>query len=613
MRKRRPSASKRLTKMFQVLLFSGTLMAQRPAKPHLVATSRLTSQPDGSYQATITIQNTGSGAATEVSLFHATLGRALGSPSPQRLADIAAGAQTTAVIDFAPNAGKPGSQVLETLLGSYRGGLYGNTLRVLLPPSDVTTPTVTATVDPTQPGTATPDHFLGFSMDSVITDTYVGSGSSANPILVNLINNFTPYNGIPNLRPAAAPATSTSSNISAKFLSALTSLEDATHAPLIVTIGLGSYNPTYAGNVAASVTGAIGNTNVQFELGNEPDQLKSQGSRPSTYSFSDYLQEYQGYAAAVAPYVPGKFAAGMASGSTTWDSANDVAFLSAESSTLGTMTSHEYPLSACEGTSSITISHLLSDNISNAYLRRFQPIVAAAAPYGVPVRAGEMNSVSCSGLSGVSNVFASSLWLLDSLFELQESGAAGMNLHTGSKSTSVADLPYNAFYVNGSQVEVRPIYYGMLMFAEAIQNNAAQVPVTTTVNATQNVKIWSTLDRAHNVARIVIIEKDLDNGSQTVAIDLGKDVFATGELIRLQTDSSAGLSATDQITLQGQTFDGTTDGKILGTPTVDPVLSQRGVYTVVIPDGSAAMLTVPLGPPHPRSFDPWDFQSHRPR
>jgi len=33
----------------------------------------------------------------------------------------------------------------------------------------------------------------------------------------------------------------------------------------------------------------------------------------------------------------------------------------------------------------------------------------------------------------------------------------------------------------------------------------------------------------------------------------------------------------------------------------------------VIPDGSAAMLAVPLGPPHPRSFDPWDFQSHWPR
>jgi hypothetical protein len=596
--------------IFQIVFTTGALFAETGSvpQPHLVTMATLSNMRNGSYQAVVTIRNMGNATANNVWLISAWLGRTGDTPASERLSDIAGGSEATATINFGANAGAPGLQVLEKFFGSYVGGTYGGTSRVMLPSSPAAVPTVTATIDPAQLGKPTPYHFLGFSMDSTVTDTYVGNGTSADPILVNLINNFTPYNGVPVLRPAASPATPTSSNISAKFLAALILLKRATNAPLIVTIGLSTYNPTYAANVAASVTGAIGNgKEIEFELGNEPDQLVHQGDRSSSYTFSDYLQEYEGYEAAVSPYIPGRFAAGMASGSTSWDSANDAAFLAAQSGTLGTITSHEYPLSACDGTSSINIAHLLSDNISNAFLRRFQPIVAAAAPYGIPVRAGEMNSVSCSGLSGVSNTFASSLWLLDSLFELQESGASGMNLYTGSTTSGTPDLPYNGFYVNGTQVQVRPVYYGMLMFAEAIQHSAGQIPVTTTRTGTQNVKIWGTEDRDH-VARIIIIEKDLDDSSQTVAINLGSHVSAIGQLVRLQTTSSAGLSATDQVYLHGQTFDETTDGHLVGKPVTSPVLPVDGKYTVDVPDGSAAMLTVRLCPDKHDGADNYHLQ-----
>ena len=594
----------RPTSLRQTLLFAslvsafvliGDLDAQTSAKnsPNLITTASLNKLSDNSYQATVTVRNSGTTTAENVNLTGASLGEAGGIPSAQSLANIAPDGIATTTITFGANAGNSGTQVLEKFAGSYDGGTYGGTLRVLLPESVAPTPSVTANVGVDQPGTPIPAHFMGFSMDSTIVDTYVGNTDTANPILVNLINNFTPYNGIPSLRPASTPASSGSSNVSAKFVAALTALENATHAPLIVTIGMGTYNPTYAGNVAKSVTGAIGSgsNGLQFELGNEPDQLARQGYRPSTYTFNDFLSEYEGYSAAVAPYLPGKFAAGMASGSTTWDAANDAPFLAAESGTLGVLTSHEYPLSACQGTSSITIPHLLSDNIANAFYRRFQPIVAAAAPYGVPVRAGEMNSVSCSGLAGVSNTFASSLWVLDSLFELDKAGAAGMNLHTGSTTSGTADLPYNAFYVNGSQVQVRPIYYGMLMFAEAIQNSAALIPVATTVTGTQNVKIWGTLDM-NGKAHIVVIEKDLDSGSQTVSINFDRMATAAGELTQLQTTSSAGIAATDHVVLHGQTFDGTIDGHLVGQPVSSSITPVNGAYTVTVPDGSAAVLTI---------------------
>ena len=576
-------------------VLSCSCLQAQSVSPNLITSATITGLPDGRYQAVVTIMNSGSASATNVYLTAAALANTEGSLSPVPLADIPAGGQVATTVFFGSDSGTPGSLVIERFTGVYNGGSFGGSLRTTLP-EGAATPTVTAVVDTTHPGAPIPDHFMGFSMDTNVTSSYVGSGPVADPILVNLLNNFTPYNGVPSLRPAASPASSGSPNISAKFLHALTTLETATSAPLLVTIGLGRYDPTYAHNVASSVTAALGNTpNLQFELGNEPDQLARQGYRPSTYGFPDYVQEFNGYAAAVAASTSGKYAAGMASGSATWDTANDAAFLNDAAGVLGTVTSHEYPLSACQGTSSITIAHLLSDNISNVFYRRYQPIVQAASAYGIPVRAGEMNSVSCSGFVGVSDVFASSLWVLDSLFELQLSGAAGMNLHTGSPSSGVPDQPYNAFYVNDAQVQVRPVYYGMLLFAEATQNHASQLPVTTTVTSAQNVKVWATLD-SERVARIAIIEKDTTEGTQTVSIKLGASGIAAGSVGRLQTLSSAGLAATDQTVIQGQTFDGTTDGRLVGSAITTSTQPVAGVYTLAVPNGSAALLTVPLAP-----------------
>lgn len=58
-------------------------------------------------------------------------------------------------------------------------------------------------------------------MDSTVMNDCAGTSGIANPALANLLTAFTPFNGAVSLRPAAAPATSGSSNIPASFLTAL--------------------------------------------------------------------------------------------------------------------------------------------------------------------------------------------------------------------------------------------------------------------------------------------------------------------------------------------------------------------------------------------------------
>eukprot|EP01048_Picozoa_sp_COSAG05_P007598 COSAG05_NODE_540_length_8845_cov_13.872742_4_plen_223_part_00 len=61
-----------------------------------------------------------------------------------------------------------------------------------------------------------------------------------------------------------------------------------------------------------------------------------------------------------------------------------------------------------------------------AIMREF---VQAVAP--TPLWAGETNSISCGGAPGVSDTYASTLWVLDYLAEMSKAGVVGANFHGG--------------------------------------------------------------------------------------------------------------------------------------------------------------------------------------
>ena len=56
----------------------------------------------------------------------------------------------------------------------------------------------------------------------------------------------------------------------------------------------------------------------------------------------------------------------------------------------------------------------------------------AACRYGVPLRVAEANTISDSGLRGVSDVFTSALWAIDATFETAQAGSIGINFHQGA-------------------------------------------------------------------------------------------------------------------------------------------------------------------------------------
>ncbi len=100
----------------------------------ITATSTLTKNGDGSYAATITLKNTGTGTALNVVLTTATLGTPSGTPLPQSAGSIAPGGSSAPLyLTFPLTAGSSGAAVVEKLGGTYTGGSFTLSTRVTLP------------------------------------------------------------------------------------------------------------------------------------------------------------------------------------------------------------------------------------------------------------------------------------------------------------------------------------------------------------------------------------------------------------------------------------------------------------------------------------------------
>lgn len=124
----------------------------------------------------------------------------------------------------------------------------------------------------------------------------------------------------------------------------------------------------------------------------------------------------------------------------------------------------------------------------------------------------------------------------------------------------------------------------MLLFAQAASNKARLLPVSS--RSKGNVKVWATVDE-RNIVRVVAINKDLTaKGNAKIKLSSPR---SPANLVRLL---GSRVSSSQKITLAGQTFYGTTNGKPVGKYTSTVVSTKQGTYTFSLPPASAALLTI---------------------
>jgi hypothetical protein len=473
------------------------------------------------------------------------------------------------------------------------------------PPGPVTN---TVGVDPTMPSaTPVPDDFLGVSTEWTTMLTYLGnSQGQMRPEVVRLLRNFEDEGHHVVMRLGGNSADRTywahmpSGLIGGKVPIHLVAAHFSTIADLhrqlpstrmIIGLNLVLNDPNDAAQIAGAVLAQLPvDSLMAFELGNEPDLYSnpSGNRRGSNYNFSTYNQEvdafHDGVLAALpaTPALPATRFAAPALAGGAW-LGNMKGFFQSETTRLTLATTHVYAGSICSGTASIAAADLLTDTSTVRIANTYAPHVRDAHGAGLTYRMAEMNTASCAGIDGVSNVYASALWTADIAFQFAAIGMDGLNFHTPGN----APVNYYAVFDTPSTgLDVRPLYYGMRLFSLGTAQKGRLVPVTVTGSA--RVKAWATLG-SDNAVRVVLINEDL-TGNDSVKLQVPARSGAAS-LIRLV---ASGIGAKTGVSLGMQTWDGSTDGAPVGALTSEALANDgAGNFVVPLPALHAVVVTVP--------------------
>jgi hypothetical protein len=234
------------------------------------------------------------------------------------------------------------------------------------------------------------------------------------------------------------------------------------------------------------------------------------------------------------------------------------------------------------------------------------------------VRITEAGSVSGGGKSGVSNVFAAAIWTAEVAFRFAAAGVVGINFHWGNAGTYQypgAEPAYigvsNRFLNNDANRPypvVRAPWYGYLLFSRATGNNGQAVVLNVPVpsqfgpfgpNCSDAVNVYTFLLPGTSEISVTIINKGESINCQIAIALNGK--FPNGTVTRLLPGRD-GMRSTSGITWGGTTYEGSTNGRLRGTPRSevavgvfnDPEVGNwTTTYTVDVPPASAALLLVP--------------------
>jgi Glycosyl hydrolase family 79 C-terminal beta domain len=449
--------------------------------------------------------------------------------------------------------------------------------------------------------------FVGLSMEYPEVTGYTGSDPGAlNPVFLQLVKNLAPgqrpvlriggdsadwsWYPVPGMRkPPGIRYTLTSS-----WMAVGHALAAALDARLILGVNLEADSGRLAATMAKALMDGIGPSYIAgLELGNEPElydgfpwYITPHGSRvlgrpKATWNFDRFLRDYS----TIAQALPSGPLAAPDIGSPAW-MVNLRRFLDAQRHT-SLITLHRYPLKRCSASHHLTAAELLSEESSKGLADSVASYARLAHARRLPIRVDEMNSISCGGQRGLSDTFASSLWAVDALFEMARVGIDGVNIHTTPRS--INELFHFERTGTTWSGQVRPIYYGLMMFAQAAPAGS-QLLMLSGNSSTATLRTWATR-ASDGTVHVVLI--NVGSRARTVKLRVPPQALstATATLTRLQAPS---LRSQTGVTLGGQGFGAqTTTGQLSGPPRAPTLSPQNGIYAVSLPATSATMLTIP--------------------
>jgi hypothetical protein len=341
----------------------------------------------------------------------------------------------------------------------------------------------------------------------------------------------------------------------------------------------GATTPALAAAEVAYAAQQFGSSLLGIEIGNEPDLYGDPGNYfAGDWSLAQFLTLWGEFREAILTSTPSVPITGPADAGneSTWT----VPFgQSVTKSEITLLTQHYYRANGQSPTS--TAANLITpDPNLIANLAILEP---GAQSIGVPYRMSECNSYYNGGSSGVSDSYASSLWVIDYLFNCAQGGASGVNFHGGGNGPGYTPIADN----DGSVVEARPEFYGILLFTLAGQGTLYSTQISA---GSLNVTAYA-VETSSGRLNIIVVNKDLTQNLQLTA-QLSQS--ATSAALIEMTQLSSGAAAPDLTALSGVTIQDASvnpDGTFSPSPayTLNPSGSELTCY---VPALSAVLIQI---------------------
>jgi hypothetical protein len=337
---------------------------------------------------------------------------------------------------------------------------------------------------------------------------------------------------------------------------------------VIFGVNLGKYDPVLSAK-EVQYTWKYKSQIHSFEIGNEPNHFTSHQTRDSSWGYSNFVTEFEAYTKAIRELVPEAPVSGPVTASKyePWL----VDFAKDEGKNICMLSHHHYPM----GPDNATVDKMLSKKLMGTITTLFKNMVAVGKAHDLPFRLAECNSVYRGGKEGVSNTFASALWGADFMFSLAQSGAVGLNVHTGATN------PYTPISFGKGVFTAKPLFYGMMLFR--FGSSGSFLPVTLS-DEKANVSCYAVKGPAGDVT-CTFINKDTANNYSCVVSFKGTMKSKRAEVMRLKAPSVYSVS---DVTLAGESVNsaGSWTPKTIEKISAD----ESGDFNITIDAGSAASI-----------------------
>jgi len=423
--------------------------------------------------------------------------------------------------------------------------------------------------------------FIGFGYEtSAVAQT--NYFAARNTTLVRLYRNLSPHGLIriggnisdhTRFDPDGVASVQTETNVTVinrRNLQDLAGFARATGWRVMWGLNLGTGSREAAAQEAHAVAGIMGNHLHSFEIGNEVD---IHGRYTLKYrDFNSYYSNYFAFRQSIRVALPSSNFSGP-------DVANNLGWLltfaTNEAKDIRLLTHHYYRTGA--KTPGATIENLLKPD--DGWESKLSQLQAISRNSGVSFRINEINSFYGGGKAGVSDTFASALWVLDYMFQIATFGGDGVNMETDINQLGWISHYSPIVHDADGTCRVRPEYYGILAFALA--GNGDLLKATLDRKGEINISAYATRDE-RGALWITMVNKDL-SGDAAVEIALPPN-YRKLEAFRLEAPA---VTSTNQVRLAGTEV--SSDGKWTPGPP-QKITAKASSAEISVPHASALLL-----------------------